>query len=264
MMQSQNIVSTIPGKFLTKMPTIVVTREDIMVKELELKQGELIIGRDDDCDLTLNDHSISNRHAKIITLFNATYVKDLGSTNGTFVNGKQTKEHTLHDGDVVTVGKRYRILFEKDSEQSATGGDKTTVMSRDEMNRALSEFIQEEKQQKAGNVPPKSASIHSLSEQETPVPAEPSLGNACLRVMAGEHSGREMPLNRRRTRLSRSGITYAHVERSENGFNIKRDANAPADSTILLNEEPLSAQAIRLKPEDIINLNGILMAFQTD
>ena len=271
MMQLRQNVSTIPGKFLINMPTLVVTREDIMVKELELTQGELLIGRDDDCGLTLNDHSISGHHAKIITLFNATYIEDLGSTNGTFVNGKQVREHTLHDGDVVTIGKRYRMLFEKASNQAGATGDKTTILSRTEMNKALADFVREEKQQQPAQQQAKTttaktatvSNIHAQAAAATAIPVASTPSKACLRIMAGKHSGREMPLNRRSTRLSRGGITHAKVERSEKGFYIKRDASAPASSNILLNDQPLGAEAILLQPEDIINLDGVLMAFQT-
>jgi len=265
MMQVRHNVSTIPGKSLINMPTLVVTREDIMVKELELKQGELIIGRDDDCGLTLNDHSISNHHAKIITLFNATYIEDMGSTNGTFVNGKQVKEHILHDGDVVTVGKRYRMLFEKISGPVTEKGDKTTVMNRSDMNKALSEFVRKEKQPSAQE-PVSIASIsniHSQAAEADATPAEDMGPKACLRIMAGKLSGREMPLNRRSTRLSRSGMTHANVKRNEHGYYLQRDAGAPESSKILLNDVSISAEAILLTPGDVINLDGVLLEFET-
>jgi len=263
MMQLRHNVSTIPGKLLINMPTLVVTREDVMVKELDLKQGELVIGRDDDCGLTLNDHSISNRHAKIITLFNATYIEDMGSTNGTFVNGKQVKEHILHDGDVVTIGKRYRMLFEKISNESTEKGDKTTILNRTDMDKALAEFIREEKQQA---IPKQSepATVSNIRSHTAGLAVANTQIKACLRIMAGANSGREMPLNRRSTRLSRGGITHAKVERSEEGFYLKRDASAPVDSNILLNDLSLGAEAVLLRPEDIINLDGVLLAFQID
>jgi len=266
MMQLRKNVSTIPGKSLINMPTLVVTREDIMVKELELKQGELIIGRDDDCGLTLNDHSISNHHAKIITLFNATYIEDMGSTNGTFVNGKQVKEHILRDGDVVTVGKRYRLGFEKTSSVAGEKGDKTTVMNRGEMSNALAEFARKEKQQKNDKAPASSMPVsatHSQPEAEA-IPAASVSGKASLRIMAGKLSGREMPLNRRSTRLSRAGVTHANVKRNEHGYYLQRDASAPENSKIMLNDVSISAEAILLTPGDVINLNGVLLAFQTE
>ncbi len=265
MIQLRQNVSTIPGKSLINMPTLVVTREDIMVKELELKQGELIIGRDDDCDLILNDNSISNHHAKIITLFNATYIEDMSSTNGTFVNGKQVKERILHDGDIVTVGKRYRILFEKTSNQVSEKGDKTTVMNCTEMNNALTEFARKKKQPKNDKEPASStpvSTIHTQSETEA-VPDAGISSKASLRIMAGKLSGREMPLNRRSTRLSRSGLTHANVKRNEHGYYLQRDAGAPENSKILLNDVSISAEAILLTPGDVINLNGILLEFQT-
>jgi len=277
MMQLRHNVSTIPGKLLINMPTLVVKREDVMVKELELKQGELIIGRDDDCGLPLNDHSISNHHAKIITLFNATYIEDMGSTNGTFVNGKQVREHILHDGDVVTIGKRYRMLFEKSSGESGNKGDKTTVMDRTEMKEALAEFVRADKLQQAAPAPEpapeqfkpapeqfKTGTVSDIQSRVADTPDASTPVKACLRVVAGKLNGHEMPLTRRSTRLSRGGITYAKVERTDDGYYLKRDASAPDNSEVLLNGLPLESRSIRLRPEDIINLDGVMMAFQTD
>lgn len=72
---------------------------------LELKFGELSIGRSEDNAVCIKEPTVSSHHAKIFTFFNASYVEDLGSTNGTMVNGKKIKKHTLHNGDVITVGK---------------------------------------------------------------------------------------------------------------------------------------------------------------
>lgn len=72
----------------------------------------LTIGRGDDCDIKLPDHSVSRRHARIESIDDGFYVSDQNSTNGTFVNDKQIDEaRLLRDGDYLRVGNcLYRYL----------------------------------------------------------------------------------------------------------------------------------------------------------
>ena len=76
------------------------------INELVLTRGEITLGRSAENTVTLNDHQVSSFHAKITTLFNASFIEDLGSTNGTFVNGKQITKHTLHHGDTLLIGEQ--------------------------------------------------------------------------------------------------------------------------------------------------------------
>lgn len=62
------------------------------------------IGRLSECDVVLADDSVSRRHAEVRRRDTAIVVVDLGSTNGTRVNGERVQERQLHDGDQITVG----------------------------------------------------------------------------------------------------------------------------------------------------------------
>jgi Protein of unknown function (DUF3662)/FHA domain len=64
----------------------------------------VVIGRLPDCDVVLNDPNVSRRHAEIRRTHDAVVVRDLGSTNGTRVNGAVIKEQHLSGGDTITVG----------------------------------------------------------------------------------------------------------------------------------------------------------------
>ncbi|MEJ5186747.1 MAG: FHA domain-containing protein [Candidatus Geothermincolales bacterium] len=69
-------------------------------------QGGVVIGRAPDCDVVLEDEFVSNYHAKIYLLGGRFYVEDMGSTNGTFVNGRRiTSPLELRGGDVIQVGR---------------------------------------------------------------------------------------------------------------------------------------------------------------
>jgi len=69
-----------------------------------------LIGRSPDCEVFLDDVTVSRRHAELLLEGEQFTIRDLGSLNGTFVNRKRVESADLHDGDEVQVGK-YRMTF---------------------------------------------------------------------------------------------------------------------------------------------------------
>ena len=63
-----------------------------------------VLGRADSCDYVIYDPTVSNRHAELIRLDDGWLIRDLGSRNGTRVNGWLVKEQRLRDGDTLTFG----------------------------------------------------------------------------------------------------------------------------------------------------------------
>lgn len=93
-----------------KKKLILIFPENI-TETFELKSGVYRIGRHEDNEIFLNDLTVSRRHAEIDITGSEAVIKDLGSLNGTFVNGKIIDKPTpLKDGDVVQIG-RFKLLF---------------------------------------------------------------------------------------------------------------------------------------------------------
>ncbi|MBI4508686.1 MAG: DUF4388 domain-containing protein [Deltaproteobacteria bacterium] len=65
---------------------------------------EIVIGRSSDLDMVLVEDMVSRKHAKISTMGSQIVIQDLGSTNGTFVNGEKIKKVQLKEGDRILVG----------------------------------------------------------------------------------------------------------------------------------------------------------------
>jgi diguanylate cyclase (GGDEF)-like protein len=74
-------------------------------RKLELKDGELIVGRDPASDVMINSDLVSRQHAKFMTSDETTMLLDLDSTNGTYVNDERIRQRALADGDRVAIGK---------------------------------------------------------------------------------------------------------------------------------------------------------------
>jgi hypothetical protein len=80
-------------------------------KRVTVADDAVTIGRTPDCDVNLSDPNVSRRHAEVRRQGDGFVVVDLGSTNGTRVNGQGVKVQTLDDGDEITVGAT-RLRFE--------------------------------------------------------------------------------------------------------------------------------------------------------
>jgi pSer/pThr/pTyr-binding forkhead associated (FHA) protein len=76
------------------------------------RNKELIIGRDEECDIQLTDRQVSRRHARIAWNGSAYQVEDLGSKNGTHLNGQQLiQAMPLENGDEVQIALRFKLAF---------------------------------------------------------------------------------------------------------------------------------------------------------
>jgi pSer/pThr/pTyr-binding forkhead associated (FHA) protein len=82
-------------------------------QRFDLRTGSNVIGRGSDSDLQLLDQGISRRHLDIQYDGHYATAYDLGSTNGTTVNGHEISSHVLRHGDVVRIGHT-RIVFHQD------------------------------------------------------------------------------------------------------------------------------------------------------
>jgi DNA-binding winged helix-turn-helix (wHTH) protein len=88
-------------------------------KEMPLESGENVVGRDRKAEVSIEDSTISRRHAQILIAGNAATLEDLGSKNGTFVQGRRIeKPRRLADGDRIQVGSIVLTFREFSPEKS--------------------------------------------------------------------------------------------------------------------------------------------------
>ena len=84
---------------------LIVRMNSQVVQEQKLDLGQVLIGRDRLSDIHLADAAVSRRHAKVVISLDSVTLTDLGSRNGTYVNGRQIEQCDLRDNDSIRIGQ---------------------------------------------------------------------------------------------------------------------------------------------------------------
>ena len=104
------------------MAKLILSMDGLTLKEVTLTKERTTVGRKPHNDVQIDNLAVSGEHAVIVTILNDSFLEDLGSTNGTLVNGQPVKKHFLQHNDVVDLGK-YRLKYVNE----ATGVSGRTV-----------------------------------------------------------------------------------------------------------------------------------------
>lgn len=92
------------------MAKIIISRNQAVIREVELDKDRMTLGRKPDNDIVLPHPAMSGSHAAFNFIMDDVFVEDLGSTNGTYVNGKRVAKHMLEDHDTIVVA-RFQLEF---------------------------------------------------------------------------------------------------------------------------------------------------------
>jgi hypothetical protein len=116
------------------MAKLILSLEGSVIREIPLDKDRITIGRKAQNDIPIENLAVSGEHACIVTILNDSFLEDLGSTNGTLVNGNQVKKHILQNNDVIEIGK-YKMKYVVEAAGSGGGAaapaddfEKTMVM----------------------------------------------------------------------------------------------------------------------------------------
>ena len=92
------------------MAKLILSLDGMVIREYPLTKERTTLGRKPHNDIVIDNLAISGEHAMIMTILNDSFLEDLGSTNGTLVNGQPIKKHFLQNNDVVELGK-YKLKY---------------------------------------------------------------------------------------------------------------------------------------------------------
>jgi pSer/pThr/pTyr-binding forkhead associated (FHA) protein len=249
-----------------------------VLKEIVLSKERTTIGRKPHNDIQIDNLAVSGEHAVIVTILADSFLEDLGSTNGTCVNGKTVKKHFLQNNDVIELGK-YKLKYISEALPGAAKAadfEKTMVLRPGAMRKPP------ESQPAAATSPspahtdtspgmaapaaaaPAAAKAHSDTQIGMAAPAAPAAApaaparKAMLQLLSGANAGKEMELTKPLTTLGKPGVQVAVITRRPQGFFITHveGANKPT-----VNGTAIELQAHALNDHDIIELAGVKVEF---
>ena len=111
------------------MARLILSLDGQTLAEYNMTKERYTVGRLPDNDIRIDNAAVSGHHSLIINILNDSFLEDLNSTNGTYVNGKLIKKHALQQGDVVTVGHhQLRYVDDQAADESEDEFEKTMVI----------------------------------------------------------------------------------------------------------------------------------------
>ncbi|CUI09456.1 hypothetical protein BN2497_13689 [Janthinobacterium sp. CG23_2] len=108
------------------MAKIIISRDHAVIREVELDKDRMTLGRRPDSDIVLPHPAMSGAHAAFTFIMDDVFLEDLGSTNGTYVNGRRVAKHMLEDHDTIVVA-RFQLEFIGGPRRAAAEADANSV-----------------------------------------------------------------------------------------------------------------------------------------
>jgi len=246
------------------MAKLILSMDGLVLKEISLTKERTTIGRKPHNDIQIDNLAVSGEHAVIVTILNDSFLEDLGSTNGTLVNGQPIKKHFLQPNDVIELGK-YKLKYINEAPKAAGAADfeKTMVLRPGQMPKAPAPATPAPTAPKAdGDVTQKPAG----GAPAAPAPAAPAAPVApaiptrqgAIQLLSGANAGKELILTKALTTLGKPGVQVAVITRRPQGFFITHVEGATFP---MVNGKALDAQAHPLNDHDMIELAGTKMEF---
>ncbi len=242
------------------MAKLVLSLNSVVQGEYQLEQERLTIGRKPENDIPIDNLAVSGKHALIITILDDSFLEDLGSTNGTYVNGKLIKKHALKDGDIVAIGKhelKYVNEFATDDDDEF---EKTMIIKPGSASAAVAAAKAAE-QAGAGAVGTAPAPAASGSAAVV-APAASGMPLGRLTVLNGPIAGKELELTKALVTLGKPGTQVAVISRRPQGYFLTHiESDGDGKRYPVVNGDPIGPKAYQLKDSDLIELAGIKMEF---
>jgi len=242
------------------MARLVLSLDSQVMAEYNMNKERYTIGRLPDNDIRIDNAAVSGHHSLIINILNDSFLEDLNSTNGTYVNGKLIKKHALQHGDVITVG-HHQLRFVEDDEQQDEFEKTMVIQPSARPVEKLRTVVGQSQVIDGEPAPPVAAVAAAPAGKGRAAPDGAALKKAKLQVLSGAFAGRELEITKALTTLGRPGVQVAAITRRGEGYYIVHVDSGKPDDFPLVNGSPIGAQAMKLSDNDVIQLAGVKMGF---
>lgn len=248
-----------------------------------------MIGRKPSNEIQIENLAVSGEHACIVTILNDSFLEDMGSTNGTLVNGNPIKKHILQNNDVIEIGK-YKLKYVAEAPAAGQGNEdfeKTMILRAPPKAAAAAPAPAKPANEPAP--PPKPSTppptprpappvvkpaapaapaAAPVAATPTPTPSAPLAAAsakpaemqplAAVQILTGPSAGKELDLVKNLTTLGKPGLQVAVITRRPQGYFITHVEGAKFP---IINGKMIDAQAQPLQDHDVIELAGVKMEF---
>ncbi|MFK8015584.1 MAG: FHA domain-containing protein [Gammaproteobacteria bacterium] len=261
------------------MARLILNLDGQVLAEYNMQKERYTVGRLPDNDVRIDNPAVSGHHSLVINILNDSFLEDLNSTNGTYVNGKLVKKHALQHGDVITIGHHQLRFVDDDKEDNDDDefektmiirpGAQTGAPSVERVNDALASAgqIPEAQVIRPPAAPPPPTATQTLDESDVAAAVtmaetkSQTLPKAKLQVLSGAFAGKELALTKALTTLGRPGVQVAAITRRAEGYFVVHVDSGKPGNYPLVNGQPIGPQARRLNDNDVIELAGVKMGF---
>lgn len=229
-----------------------IKRDGRFEREYPLAKERVRIGRSPECEIFIDDPSVSGKHAMVITILEESFVQDLGSTNGTCVNGESVEKQELKDGDVITIGS-LELGFQKDDQVEEM---EKTLRDEDEIEKTI--VVRPGSDTFNEGSPEQTRAIEEAEDEarRSVVDESKNTKRCFVKVLTGPAAGKKLEMRKPLVTLGRPGMQVAVISRRRQGYFFTYVEGAGDQAYPMINNEPSGREARLLKSYDVIELAG--------
>ena len=247
--------------------------------DVPLKRERMTIGRRSDNDICLPNLAVSGEHAAVVTILADSFLEDLGSTNGTLVNGRPIAKHFLRDGDHIDIGRHILVYCLDDNAVMAAdlvqAAARAAPTDLGKQGHAARPFVRAPREPSGGTMRRERVAANAAAERVAASEARPAvLGEgekpeatarlprlepaiASVKVLSGPGAGRIIAIAKPEVTIGRAGVQVALIRRNGEAFELKPiEGGQPR-----VNTQPVAAEGGPLAVGDIIEIAGAKLEF---
>ena len=213
------------------MPQLIASVEGVKIKHFHLEKNRTTLGRKPKNDIVFDNIVVSGEHCAFeLKGLADVYVEDMGSTNGTYINGQMLKaKRLLQDGDTISIGN-FRIQFIASSQLDPEYADSRSDRSE----------------------------TAPLSIDALGLPGTTGAQQASLKLLSGSSAGLEVPIVKAITTFGQVGVAVVAISHRRDGYYIAQmESQVPSQ----LNGKPIDSSPVPLAHNDILTLAGTEIEF---
>jgi len=272
------------------MAKLVLHRPGGEMRDILLDQDRVTIGRRADHDVCLPFPAVSADHAEIITVSSDSFLHDLGSTNGTFVNGDRVAKHFLRDRDRIDIGRQQLVYLTNEAEtieplpieqtdadagvrdytKPTTGPARAAAAARPSETRVDPRFtnvdelmtdLMEMNSDASAAVDMSSGVALARPPEERARNGHAESSGAVVEILSGPNAGQIASMHKPEFVFGKLGATVAAIRREAGGYRL---VAIDRRSTPLVNGHAVAAEGAVLAFGDTIDVGGVKLRFNRD